>query len=97
MLKKAGLVNVPAGIGGAHLTKELDEITLLDVYRAVDVVEESGLFQFHNHPNPDCAVGANIQSVLELILLKAQSAMEDVLADMTMQQLISTLTEKIRP
>ncbi|MNI79545.1 putative HTH-type transcriptional regulator YwnA [compost metagenome] len=46
MLKKAGLVNVTSGTGGASLNKELKEITLLDVYRSVEVVEEGELFQF---------------------------------------------------
>jgi DNA-binding IscR family transcriptional regulator len=52
-LKKAELVNVRPGTGGAYLLKDLDEITLLDVYKAVEVVEEGQLFQFHEQPNPE--------------------------------------------
>ncbi|MDU7476058.1 MAG: Rrf2 family transcriptional regulator, partial [Paenibacillus macerans] len=44
MLKKAGLVEVRPGVGGAALLKEPDRITLLDVYRAVNVAEENQLF-----------------------------------------------------
>ncbi|MFY0544395.1 Rrf2 family transcriptional regulator [Brevibacillus sp. H7] len=94
-LKKAGLVNVRAGTGGASLRKELDQITLLDVYRAVEVVEKGDLFHFHDHPNPDCPVGANIEAVFRSTLLQAQSAMEHVLAQVTMKQLVSELGEKI--
>lgn len=95
MLKKAGLVNVTSGTGGASLQRELNEITLLDVYRAVEVVEEGELFQFHERPNPNCPVGANIQSVLELILNRAQEAMEKVLEDITMEELVTVLSKKI--
>ncbi len=94
-LKKAGLAGVRAGTGGAFLLKGLEEITLLDVYRAAEVVEEGELFHIHEQPNPDCPVGANIQAVLELIVRRAQIAMEAILADITMQELISVLTEQI--
>lgn len=77
------------------MLKGLEEITLLDVYRAAEVVEEGELFHIHEQPNPDCPVGANIQAVLELIVRRAQNAMEAVLADITMYELISELTEQI--
>jgi Rrf2 family protein len=93
-LKKAGLVHVKAGTGGTYLNKELDEISLLDVYRAVEVVEKGDLFNFHDQPNPDCPVGANIESVLRTSMLEAQAAMEHKLAQVTLKQLVSDLREK---
>ena len=39
-LKKAGLINVKRGSGGADIEKPLDEITLLDLYNAVECVED---------------------------------------------------------
>ncbi|MGG2196694.1 MULTISPECIES: Rrf2 family transcriptional regulator [Paenibacillus] len=93
-LKKAGFVHVKAGAGGAYLRKELDEITLLDVYRAVEVVEKGELFNFHGHPNPACPVGANIESVLRTNMLEAQSAMERQLAQVTLNQLVTELRKK---
>lgn len=95
MLKKAGMVSVTSGTGGASLIKNLNEITLLDVYKAVEVVEEGELFQFQENPNPDCPVGANIQGVLELILISAQEAMERVLKEVTMEELVNYLSKKI--
>jgi len=95
-LKKAGLVTVRAGSGGARLVKGLGEIALLDVYRAVDVVAEGKLFHIHEEPNPQCEVGANIQAVLELLLTRAQEAMEGVLAGITMEELVSVLSKRIQ-
>lgn len=94
-LKKAGLVSVKPGLGGAKLLKELEEITLLDVYRAVEVVDEGELFHIHEEPNPNCPVGANIQSVLDLIVRKAQQGMEDVLRNITMNEVMFDLYEQI--
>jgi DNA-binding IscR family transcriptional regulator len=95
MLKKAGLISVTSGTGGSSINKPLKDITLLEIYKAVNVVEEGGLFQFNENPNPDCPIGKNIQSILELVLLKAQDAMENILSSFTMNDLIEDLNNKI--
>jgi len=87
MLKKAGLVDVRPGVGGASLLKSPEEITLLDVYRAVDVIEENELFRIHEQPNYKCPVGRNIERVLQSELKEAQAAMEHRLAQTTLSQL----------
>lgn len=53
-LKGAGMIEVKRGTGGASIVKPLDQITFLDVYRAVECIEENTLFHFHENPNPDC-------------------------------------------
>lgn len=95
MLKKAGLVNVNAGCGGAYLLKSIENITLLDIYKAVEVVKEGKLFQIHEEPNPKCIVGSNIEDVLENILIRAERAMEDVLQNVTMKNVVTDLLKKI--
>ncbi|WII39114.1 Rrf2 family transcriptional regulator [Paenibacillus thiaminolyticus] len=90
-LKKAGLVAVRTGTGGASLVQPASEITLLDVYRAVEAVEEGELFGMHEHPNPQCPVGANIEAVLQIITAQAQSAMERVLEEITLEQVALNL------
>lgn len=89
MLKKAGLVGVRPGVGGTYLLKDTDQITLLDIYRAVKVIENGELFNFHDHPNPNCTVGRNIESVLRSEMREAQSAMEQRLAQVSLKQLLS--------
>ncbi len=88
MLKKAGLVDVRPGVGGATLLKDSDRTTLLDVYRAVNATEENQLFRIHDNPNFDCPVGRNIEQVLQAELRDAQSVMEQRLAQTTLDQLI---------
>ena len=45
-LKAAGLIAVQRGSGGASIAKPLEEITFLDIYRAVECVEKDELFHF---------------------------------------------------
>lgn len=83
-LKDAGLIEVKRGPGGATIVKPIEEITFLDVYRAVDCVGEDALFHFHENPNPDCPVGRNIHNILDDKLIRVQAAMERELASITM-------------
>ncbi|WP_169089765.1 Rrf2 family transcriptional regulator [Paenibacillus sp. PL91] len=87
MLKKAGLIDIRPGVGGASLLKDRDQITLLDVYHAVEVIDDGQLFNFHDEPNPNCPVGRNIEAALRFEMKEAQSAMEQRLAQVTLSQL----------
>lgn len=82
-LKGAGLLNVQRGSGGATIAKPLDEITFLDVYKAVECVGNGELFHFHENPNVKCPVGRNIHNVLDDKLARVQEAMERELAAIT--------------
>lgn len=94
MLRNAGLVNVRPGIAGAELARNLTEITLLDVYKAVNVVGENELFSLHESPNPECSVGKNIQSAIVPIFEAAQTAMEKVLENVTIEDVVKDIVEK---
>lgn len=91
-LKKAGLVEVRAAAGGTYLRRDPATITLLDVYRAVDVVEEH-LFSVHEHPNPHCVVGRHIQAALDGTLARAQAALEQELAATTLARVVANVRE----
>ncbi|PKU24331.1 Rrf2 family transcriptional regulator [Telmatospirillum siberiense] len=74
-LAKAGLVTSQRGIaGGSFLARDPEDISLLDLYRAVDEQEAQALH--HQPPNPKCPVGAHIVPVLVDILTKAETAKE---------------------
>lgn len=94
MLKKAGLVNIRPGVAGAELAKELSDITLFDVYKAVNVVQEKELFTVHDHPNPECPVGRNIQQTIEPLFATAQLAMERVLRSLTLEDVVKDIATK---
>ena len=94
-LKAAGIVTVKRGSGGAAVARPLDEVTLLDVYRAVECVEDGELFHFHENPNPACPVGRNIHRVLDGKLDEVQKAMEDKLASFTLEDVKNDIVELI--
>ena len=84
-LKGADLIEVARGTGGAKITRPLNEITLLDVYKAVECVEGGELFHFHENPNPQCPVGRSIHTVLDGKLEQVQKAMEKELNSITLE------------
>jgi len=93
-LRNAGIVETRQGSGGAHLAKALDEITLYDIYKAVDCVDDEGLFHFHENPNADCPVGRNIHKAMDGRLEAAQSALENELKSTTLAEVVAD-TRKI--
>ncbi|AFS70556.1 Rrf2 family transcriptional regulator [Exiguobacterium antarcticum] len=89
LLRHAGLLKTVAGKTGATLTKDPAAITLLMVYRAVEPKET--LFSMHEHPNPACPVGRNIQSTLDDTFVRAQQALEAELEAETLSDVIHRL------
>lgn len=92
-LKAAGLINVKAGEGGSSLAKEPKEITLLDVFDAVEKEEE--LFHFHENPNPECPVGKNVHAILDKRLFDIRKTMREKMKSITLQDLIDDLNDKL--
>ena len=88
-LKKSGIVSVTRGSGGAVIEKPLNEITLFDIYNAVECVENDGLFHFHENPNLLCPVGRNIHSILDVRLEQIQKAMEKEMKSVTIQDIVN--------
>lgn len=87
-LKAADLVKVQRGSGGTSINKELDKITLLDIYKAVECVDNGELFHFHENSNQNCPVGKNIHLILDDKLKRVQTAMENELNSITLEEII---------
>jgi len=88
-LKESGIIAISQGKSGISLAKELDEITFYDVYKAVDCVDDEGLFHFHENPNINCPVGRNIHSAMDEKLQRVQSIMENELSRITMADVVT--------
>ena len=87
-LKAAGLVTVARGSGGVSAAKPMDEITLLDIFNAVDCIENNQLFHFHENPNTDCPVGRNIHHSLDDTLNIIQSSLEQSMKNITVADVV---------
>ena len=89
-LAEAGLVVSQTGsLGGSRLAHQPGETTLLDVYQAL---EYGGVFSLHRTPpSRDCPVGVNIETVLGDVLLEVDSAVERVLQNITIDDVVRRL------
>jgi Rrf2 family protein len=101
------VVSQPGSMGGSRLSRKPGEITLLDVYHAVEC---PGVFSLHRQPaNPECPVGMYIESALGSVFAETNSAVEHVLAGITIKDVMLRLkpgngksrkparAEKVRP
>jgi Rrf2 family protein len=83
------VVSQTGAMGGSKLARQPEQITLLDIYQAV---ESPGVFSLHRHPpNRHCPVGVNIGTVLNQVLDEVDSAVERVLANITIKDVVSRL------
>lgn len=94
-LKAAGLIEVQRGTGGITLLKPFEEISFLDIYKAVECTPGNELFHFHDNPNQNCPVGANIHKVLDDKLLRVQKAMEKELASITLDAIKEDIQKSV--
>ena len=81
-LKKAGLITVARGTGGAELCREPAQITLYQIYSALEPEGLTSLIGIHPCSQRPCPVARNIQKVLagpyHQIEAAIQTAMENV-------------------
>lgn len=92
-LSKAGLIETATGKAGAcWLAKDAKNISLLDIYRAVDAPKA---FAIHDYSEQkECYVSCHIKTALEKALAKTQKAMESSLAEITLAQIVSDVKKK---
>ena len=90
-LKEAGLISISQGKSGISLTKTPDHITFYDVYKAVDSVNEDGLFHFHENPNPECPIGRNIHKAMDSKLERVQMCMEEEMRKITLADVMKDI------
>ena len=87
-LSKAGLVETATGKAGAcWLAKDARQISLLDIYRAVNAPKA---FSIHHYTEQKlCPVSCHIKSALDKALAKTQKAMETSLKSIHLDALLS--------
>lgn len=86
-LERAKIIKSTAGrTGGFELARSAPQVTLADVYAAV---EDETVFRMHKtDPNADCPVAAKLQSVLSKPLKSAEDAMYAALGKTTLEDVV---------
>ena len=89
-LSKAGLVETASGKAGAcWLAKDAKDISLLDIYEAVDAPKA---FSIHHYSEQKaCTVSCNIKAALDKALSKTQKAMESTLKEISLDKIITDM------
>lgn len=92
-LKKAGLMSTITGHAKPALTKPAKQITLLDVYKAVE--GDKPLLHLDTHTNPKCGVGMNIQLALQDYYHEIQQTTEEKMKQISLQDIIYSYEKKL--
>jgi len=88
------VISQTGSTGGSRLARDPEQITLLDVYRAVECPR---VFSLHRQrPSRRCPVGTSIGRVLEEVRVEIDSAVEHVLAGITIEDVVLRLKPGIR-
>lgn len=87
-LKKAGLITVPRGIGGAQLSVDPSQITLYQIYSALEPKGLSSLIGIHPCQGCACPVAQNIHQVLQKPYHQIEEAVQSTMENTTLQSMI---------
>lgn len=87
-LKKAGIIMVKFGTGGAAIAMPLTAISLYQICMAVEPDAIRKMVGIHSSPSPFCPVGKNINQVLSDTYSTLQRDMSDSMKAITMQSIV---------
>ncbi len=87
-LKKAGIVAIPFGTGGATIQAPLEDISLYQICQAVEPEAIGKLMGIHASPSPLCPVGRNIGHVLDRTYQTIRSDLADSLRRVSLQSIV---------
>jgi len=86
-LRRAGLIETSAGKrGGARLKKSPTQVSLLDVYKAIQA--RPAIAVNERHPFKKCPVSCSMQHIMEKISEGTENAMRDHLRRITLSQVV---------
>lgn len=92
-LRRGGLLTSVKGHPRPALTREPEQITLLDAYRAVE--GDKPILHQDTHTNPACGVGVNIQLALADCYQEVQKSAEEKMREITLAQILTRYHQKL--
>ena len=93
-LRKAELIKSVVGHPKPELAKKPEDISLLDVYKAVE--GNKPLLHLDTHTNPECGVGVNIQLALQSFYDKVQKDAEESMAAISLKDIVDEFWQRIK-
>ena len=96
-LKKAGLITVPRGQGGAELCRDPEQITLYQIYAALEPQGLTSLIGIPPCAGRACPVAQNIRRVLRRPYRQIEDAIAATMDGITLASLIQDLEAGLTP
>jgi len=92
-LSSSGLVSSSSGRnGGSVLARQAEDITLLDIYKAVEAPKA---FMVHNYPkNMSCKISTHIQSTMGEVLDDVQTVLEEKLKSKSVYGMLEKIAKE---
>lgn len=81
--------------GGVHLGREPKNITLWDIYHAVELNDVKEIFNMYEG-NDCCPVGRNFYQILHPHMVSAANAMKADMEQVTLETLMAELKERLK-
>ena len=94
-LQKARIISVVRGVGGAHMEKLPEEITLWDIYFALEPEGLEHMVGIHPNPSRLCPVGNNIEAVLSEPYGVIADAVKQTMEKITLRQMLDRYHEMV--
>ena len=95
LLKKKDIIESHRGISGYELKLKAEELTLLQIYQAVNETEAIGLFDLHQNPNDQCIVGRHIKPVLTDMFMEMEETVALALSGKTLADCIGGIQKRL--
>lgn len=92
-LKKAGLITIPRGTGGAELCLDPSQITLYQIYTALEPDGVSSIIGIHPCQDRPCPVAQNIGKVLQTPYHRIEDAIRQTMEEVTLESMIEQFRE----
>ncbi len=96
-LARAGLIRVRRGPGGAELARPPQDISLGDVWRAMNPGCAKPLLPLHASPDQACPVGREVHAVLRGAFVAAEEAMQQALCRTSLAGLVQGMVCEAAP
>ena len=93
-LRQAGLMSSVTGHVRPALAKPVEQISLLDIYKAVE--GDKPLLHLDTDTNPECGIGVNIQLALKDYYEDVQSVAEKRMSQITLQDIVATYYQRTK-
>lgn len=87
-LKKAGILIVPRGTGGAALCVEPSQLTLYQIYTAIEPNGIHSLIGIHKCEDRTCPIAKNIYRILEGPYHEIETSITETMNKITLQSMI---------